>query len=70
MAGGPNWFSVHISPPWVPRFPKWMHGECMNKTKLSFIPLFLMHGSLYHDISENTKYKYQIHKYQILVFLH
>ena len=40
-----------------------IHGECMNKTKLSFIPLFLMHGSLYHDISEiqmakwpNTKY--------------
>ena len=40
-----------------------IHGERMNQTKLSFIPLFLMHGSLYHDISEiqmakhtNTKY--------------
>ena len=36
-----------------------IHGDSMNKTKLSFIPLFLMHG----DISEiqmaeytNTKY--------------
>ena len=32
-----------------------IHGECMNKTKLSFIPLFLMHGSLYHDISEKGR---------------
>jgi hypothetical protein len=42
-----------------------IHGECMNKTKLSVIPLFLICGSLYHDISEiqmakytNTKYLY------------
>ena len=35
-----------------------IHGECMNKTKLSFIPLFLMHGSLYHDISEIQIAKY------------
>ena len=35
-----------------------IHGECMNKTKLSFIPLFLMHGSLYHDISEIQRAKY------------
>ena len=42
-----------------------IHGECINKTKLSFIPLFLMHGSLYHDISE-----IQMAKYQIPVFLY
>ena len=35
-----------------------IHGECMNKTKLSFIPLFLMRGSLYHDISETRMAKY------------
>ena len=40
-----------------------IHGECMNKTKLSFIPLFLMHGSLYHDISEIQIAKYTNTKY-------
>ena len=40
-----------------------IHGECMNKMKLSFIPLFLMHGSLYHDISEIQMAKYTNTKY-------
>ena len=38
--------------------------ECMgNKTKLLFIPLFLMHGSLYHDIFEIQIAKYTTRKY-------
>ena len=40
-----------------------IHGECNNKTKLSFIHLFLMHGSLYHDISEIQIAKYTNTKY-------
>ena len=36
-----------------------IHGECMNKTKLSFIPLFLMHGY----ISEIQMAKYTNTKY-------
>ena len=38
-------------------------GEGINKTKLSFIPLFLMHGSLYHDISEIQMAKYTNTRY-------
>ena len=43
-----------------------IHGECMNRTKLSFIPLFLMPGSLYHDISEIQMAKYTNTKYFFL----
>ena len=43
-----------------------IHRECMNKTKFSFIPLFLMHGSLDHDISENQMAKYTNTKYLFL----
>ena len=40
-----------------------IHGEGIHKTKLSFVPLFLMHGSLYHDISEIQMAKYTNTKY-------
>ena len=46
-----------------------IHGECINKTKLSFIPLFLMHGSLYHDISEMQIAKYTNTKYLFFVLI-
>ena len=47
-----------------------IHGECMNKTKLSFLPLFLMHGSLYHDISEIQMAKYTNTKYLFVFFIY
>ena len=42
---------------------------CTNKTKLSFIPLFLIHGSLYHDISEIQIAKYTNTKYLFFVLI-
>ena len=42
---------------------------CINNTKLSFIPLFLMHGSLYHDISEIQMAKYTNTKYLFFVLI-
>ena len=46
-----------------------IHGECINKTKLSFIPLFLMHFSLYHDISEIQMAHYTNTKYLFFVLI-
>ena len=33
-----------------------IHGECMNKTKLSFIPLLLMHGDRPEDVNKYIDY--------------
>ena len=57
-------FSVHISPLGSQGFQNGrIHGECMNKTRLSFIPLFRMHGSRYHDTSKIQMAKYTNTKY-------
>ena len=46
IAGGPNWCIYHLLGSQGFQNGR-IHWECMNKTKLSFIPLFLMHCSLY-----------------------
>ena len=45
-----------------------IHGECMTKTKLSFIPLFLMHGSHHHAISKIQMAKYTNTKYLFFLY--
>ena len=43
-----------------------IHGEFINKTKSFSIPLFLIHCSLYHDITEIQMAKYTSTKYLLL----